>query len=175
MKQEYRDWIHKFAESKGGRVVYQCQEGATKMAEAFPELKIVKGFALPSEEGREGLPIAEMELEDRQLVWDPKMPFLNQHWWCVTGDGEVVDPTAAQFDWPTIIYVPHDEAIHGPCPTNKCMNCGEMAFTKEFSGACTKKCELSFGAYLEEENKQYDSPSHRSDVGAPDPEDDLPF
>jgi len=90
------------------------------MQEAFPELRRVAGFVGAQE-----------------------------HFWCVSPTGEIVDPTAGQFraepkadDYRE--FQPGDEVRVG-----KCMNCGEPIYAKVESldnpkhhrSACSHECE----------------------------------
>lgn len=60
-----------------------CEEATEAMIKTFPELTRVAGD-----------------------VWDPeKGPTTAEpHWWCQTAEGEIVDPTRAQFSWKRITY-----------------------------------------------------------------------
>lgn len=61
------------------------------------------------------------------------------HWWCVTPDGEIVDPTAKQFP-PGLEY----KEYTGPDPVGKCMWCGELVWNYDYgSSACSKDCLMS--------------------------------
>ena len=99
---KYDSWIESWLERNGavknggyGR----CRDAAEAMAGEFPELSIVKGH-----------------------VHCPPPWFKRGHWWCLSKDGDIVDPTAAQF--PCIFkYEPYTEG--DDVRLGKCMNCGE--------------------------------------------------
>jgi hypothetical protein len=68
------------------------------------------------------------------------------HWWCATPDGTIVDPTRKQFGDPGGDYVEYT----GPDPIGKCMECGELVWTREQSGssaACSRECLTALEAY----------------------------
>src|SRR6478609_5090804 len=100
----YGQWIAEYVTRCNGFVRGKCAEATAEMAQAFPELRRVAGFALAS--------------------WGD-----DQHWWCVAPDGSVVDPTAAQFGGVIFRYEEIELANpHRPIPTGACGNCGEPAF-----------------------------------------------
>ena len=68
--QECIEALHRFGEDPRGH----CAEWTAALAETFPELKRVRGFVTL----RTGL--------------------RRSHWWLETASGEIVDPTASQFD-----------------------------------------------------------------------------
>ena len=111
----------------------RCKQFALKMKEAFPELRVTNGFVT-------------------LLLYDEALT----HWWCVTPDGVIVDPTAGQYIWngtPIAEYEEitddHDERRF---PKVKCMECGEYYYVKpELNGTMhTKACESAFIADLNE-------------------------
>lgn len=90
----YIEWIHEHVKNDG---YGQCAEVTERMAQAFPELKRVRGHYY-------------------DIHWGERA-----HWWLVTPDGHIVDPTAAQF--PTQgrgHYELWDESEQEP--TGKCIN-----------------------------------------------------
>jgi len=103
----------------------QCAEATEKMVSDFPELKRVRGLADVKEP--HDLP-----------------PTRTPHWWCVTSDGNVVDPTAHQYPTHIIKYSEADED-KGP-PTGKCPNCGDLSYGGEY--LCSDKCNTEYMAYL---------------------------
>lgn len=79
-----------------------CAAATTKMVEAFPELKRVRGHYYCA-------------------VWGER-----EHWWCEL-NGTIVDPTAVQFPTKGIgRYIPWDEDAEEP--TGKCMECGDYCY-----------------------------------------------
>jgi hypothetical protein len=114
----YADWIAAFEQKCAARVLPEpcvatgvrgmCSPATLEMAAAFPELRRVRGHY----DGRE-------------------------HWWCETPEGEVIDPTAAQFRLGGT-YVEHT----GPEPVGKCLICGGYVWTP-YDGckeACSEFC-----------------------------------
>jgi hypothetical protein len=116
----YAQWIaaHVPADPTG-----TCREVTAAMGAAFPELKRARGYYLG----------AGMERR-----WP--------HWWLVTADGTIVDPTAAQ--WPDHgrgFYAERDESE--PEPTGKCSNCGEYCYEGR-SPCCSEACDREYHAYI---------------------------
>jgi hypothetical protein len=99
----------------------RCAGATEDMQEAFPELKRVRGYAVVQVPGK-------------------KWPYRIEHWWMVTPDGTVIDPTVCQFEGLTPTYEPLDEKLDWP--TGKCMECG--SFTYHGESFCTDECEESF-------------------------------
>lgn len=91
----YRCWIEEFVRTE--RLLGNCKTACEKMKVAFPELRIALGHVHDAAWGKRG------------------------HFWCVTPNNQIVDPTAAQF--PALLsyeeWKPGDEVLVG-----KCMNCG---------------------------------------------------
>ena|ERR1019366_3033477 len=104
-----------------------CGPATKEMVEAFPELKRAAGFA-------DGV----------------------EHFWCVAPDGEVVDPTGAQFGVCQIIeyspFKPGDEVRIGTC-----MECGSPILAavdtldnpNHHKTFCDKDCQTSFTTAVE--------------------------
>lgn len=124
----------------------RCQEAAHDMIEDFENLRIEKGYVI-------GISFSP---DDGLIIPYPRSI---QHWWCVDKKtGEIVDPTVAQFEGHVTIerYEPYDEKKHGPLPTGKCMNCGELLYGEGgSSNLCPPRrrqkmsyCERSFRAEL---------------------------
>lgn len=98
-----------------------CQSATKLMCDKFPELKRVSGWL----DGRD-------------------------HVWCVTSDGNIVDPTRAQYGLigEYVAWEPGDEVCVG-----KCMNCGEMIYrhVETLEGPreciCSDECHASYAAY----------------------------
>lgn len=127
--QEYDEWIRGYYERHGGFVRGKCQKAVEEMKAAFPELRIVAGFA--------------------HVSWGR-----DQHWWCIAPDGTVVDPTAAQFPLP-IRYEEldlNDPKTRERVPISKCMNCGKETYTSSLSAdMCSQTCADDFVAFLQKE------------------------
>ena len=89
--EKYQSWIEQYPNS----IHRRCEQVTLEMADAFPELVRIRGFAYVIESPTK-----------RQA-----------HWWLITPTGEIVDPTARQ--WAAIIeYEPIDESreLTGMCP-----------------------------------------------------------
>ena len=118
MEARYEDWVKANVEGDG---YGHCAEITEAMAEAFPELRRVRGhYYCP--------------------FWGERT-----HWWMETADGEIVDPTLQQF--PSLgmgAYVEWNDGDEQPI--GKCLNCGEYTFAskggdKNFcSDACSTAC-----------------------------------
>jgi len=103
----------------------QCAEATENMVGVFKELKRVRGLASVAEPY--DLP-----------------PTRTPHWWCVTPEGTIIDPTAHQYPTEILTYSEADES-KGP-PTGKCPNCGGLCYEGNY--LCSKKCDKEYMAYL---------------------------
>jgi len=110
----------------------QCAEATEEMVRVFTELKRVRGLASVAEPF--GL-----------------CPTKTPHWWCVTPEGTVVDPTAHQYPTYIVSYEESDES-KGP-PTGKCPNCGGLKYGSEY--LCSDKCSKEYLDYLNNPNKDF--------------------
>ena len=98
----------------------KCMEYTKALCDAFPELRRVCGFyTAPYYRGDNGYDV------------DVEAPG-QEHWWCVTPDGVIVDPTAAQFI-PGGEYIEFDDAIH-TIRLGRCMACGSDIYGKMSQG-----------------------------------------
>lgn len=117
MKADYQKWIaeHQPEDPRG-----QCVDTTLAMLAAFPELRRVRGHYLCPFEG-------------------PR-----PHWWLLTTDGEVIDPTVGQF-----VSRGHGEyeEYTGPEPTGHCLDCGALLFDGDTF--CGEDCFQSTKTYLE--------------------------
>jgi hypothetical protein len=120
----YATWIEAYVARQPHRFVRgHCYEATEEMVVAFPELKRVAGFVY-STFGRE------------------------QHFWCVTPDGTVVDPTKSQFQ---LVFnyeeldLSNPEVVAG-IPTGVCAQCGEDTYRGDT--CCSRGCELRYLAYV---------------------------
>lgn len=124
----YAQWIAKHFPTRGDAVA-ACASATAMMVKAFPELRRVRGYY----SGRE-------------------------HWWCETADGDVVDPTAAQYDSDGE-YAALDESK--PHPTGYCANrCGGYAWNH--ASYCSDECEEMHYAEMEADAAQINLGSTRS-------------
>jgi hypothetical protein len=94
---QYTIWIANFVSKN--RVLGTCKEACEQMVSAFPELRIARGHVNDACWGKRG------------------------HFWCVTPDKRIVDPTKSQFPAPMSYdeWKPGDEVLSG-----KCLNCGKQ-------------------------------------------------
>lgn len=121
MKNKYRDWIEKnILDSADGL----CLEWSGLMVQKFPELKLVEGDVCLLDGTKDG------------------------HFWCTDPDGNIIDPTACQYDNQIIKYVFEKY----PVPTGKCKICGEKTYYGFpcCSAPCfSKKCKEDFEWWYE--------------------------
>jgi hypothetical protein len=110
-----------------GDVTGQCQQWVTRMQDAFPELRIVRGHVRPY-----GVKIVGK-------------PHGYPHWWLITPDGQIIDPTREQFPWVRLTYEPWDESQNEP--TGKCLHCGEYCYNSE--ACCSQSCAHACEAYYQ--------------------------
>ena len=111
----YDEWIECVGHPEG-----RCKSVTLRMKIVFPELTRVRGHY-------------------HCWVWGKR-----EHWWLIDPDGEIVDPTAAQFpSHGAGIYAPWKEG--SPEPMGKCLNCGEYVYDGNF---CNDTCRRAFMADL---------------------------
>lgn len=115
----YARWIAAYAEERNGNLTAQCGVATQRLVKDHPELERVRGGV---------------------VLFTGNFA---HHWWCITPDGTIIDPTAAQFTG-IVSYHPRDESQ--PAPTGKCPNCGEYCY--DDNDFCSKRCERSYLAYL---------------------------
>ena len=116
MEQKYRTWIEQNVTETYGA----CAEVTEAMAETFPELTRTRGFYVCP-------------------AWGSR-----DHWWLTTLEGDIVDPTAAQFpSQGKGAYQPLNEGAEEP--TGRCMNCGKYVFGGH--GACSAECAEKLTEY----------------------------
>lgn len=108
MKNKYQDWID---ENILDTADILCLEWSGLMAQVFPELKLAEGSVLA----------------DDDRFW---------HFWCIDPDGEIVDPTACQFD--EIIRYRFEKY---PTATGICPVCGNNTYLG--NTCCSVPCYCS--------------------------------
>ena len=114
---EYNQWISRhYSTSLSART--KCEEATEQMVNDFPELTRVRG---------------EIEVEEPYNL-PPTKTF---HWWCVTGENIIVDPTGHQYPTKILKYIPVD--LDKGTPTGKCMHCGSITYNHKY--VCCKNCE----------------------------------
>jgi len=108
----YSEWIEHVGHPEG-----RCEEVTLQMQVVFPELKRVRGhYYCPA--------------------WGER-----EHWWLVDPEGDIVDPTKAQF--PSYGCGTYIAWVEGdPEPTGMCLNCGEYVY--DGSRHCNEACRRTF-------------------------------
>jgi hypothetical protein len=120
MSEQYDLWISEHYGSHE-KAYGACAEATLAMQRAFPELTRVRGHYYC-------------------LAWGER-----QHWWLTDADGQIVDPTAAQF--PSAGHGIYEPWIEGADePTGKCPNCGGLIYGG--GSVCSDDCARSYEAYL---------------------------
>ena len=123
MDHDYAAWMRQHVQ---GDVTGRCVKWTHRMAEVFPALSLVRGHVLPiGEPPPTGSPQGYV------------------HWWLVTHDGTIVDPTAAQYPW-ALQYIPWTEGQDEP--TGRCAQCGGDAYG--WRVCCTPACSLAYAAAI---------------------------
>ena len=119
----YLRWIAEHVTDPHG----QCMEITERMAAAFPELRRVRGHYVCPYQG-------------------PR-----PHWWLITPDGTVLDPTKEQF----VSQGCHGtyEPYEGPEPTGECLNCGALVYGAETF--CNSNCTSDFTLTIEDTLRAY--------------------
>jgi hypothetical protein len=118
MATTYREWI---AANVTGNVFGKCYDWSCDMADAFPELRLVRGHYYCT-------------------AWGERA-----HWWLVAPDGSIVDPTAEQFPSRGAgEYIELD--LNAPVPTGKCLNCGELVYQGD--SVCSPECYAATVSFL---------------------------
>lgn len=111
----YQEWIEANVADPYGR----CEEATAQMAEAFPELRRVRGHYYC-------------------FAWGER-----QHWWMEDAEGNVVDPTAAQF--PSGGRGHYEEWDGSPLPTGSCPQCSNPVY--DGGTCCSEACHAAYVAY----------------------------
>lgn len=113
----YETWTAAYLARNNNFVRGKCQTAVKEMCAAFPELRPARGFVT--------------------CYWGE-----DQHWWCVTPNGDIVDPTATQFGG-TVMYEELDMSNprhRDRVPIGKCAYCGALTFARSYS---QDFCEVS--------------------------------
>lgn len=126
---KYQEWIETHHKDPR-KVLSKCAEVTKEMLMAFPELIRTNGFILLFGEEKERM-----------------------HWWLKTVSGEVIDPTAHQYDvFQTKIINYREIDDQDPArlyKQSKCMNCGEYYYiTPGLKYMHNAKCEKEFSDYM---------------------------
>jgi hypothetical protein len=124
----YAAWIETLVPT-GNQAYGACSVITARMVAVFPELRRARGHYLCP-------------------FWGPR-----EHWWCVTADGGIVDPTAHQFPsarkYPGSADGKYEEFVDGsPEPIGKCMECGAYCWAgrSPSSSACSPECARALEA-----------------------------
>ena len=120
MNTDHRAWIAVHVGNKPEDAYGHCAWATLAMLVAFPDLIRVRGqYVCP--------------------IWGER-----DHWWLTTPEGQIVDPTAAQFpSRGTGDYVPWIEGT--PEPTGMCPNCGENCY--DGHTCCSDSCNSAYARY----------------------------
>lgn len=119
----YCDWIAAYVEQQDGALLGKCSAACNEMILVFPELKIIRGHVYDAYWGKRG------------------------HFWLVTEDGKIIDPTRGQFPARSIQYEAWDPSV--PVRVGKCMECGVEIFKcvatldekPQVESVCSEECE----------------------------------
>lgn len=125
MFNKYIQWIIDNVPQKPSDVYGKCKLWCDKMIEVFPELILTRGHFHCTEWGK------------------------REHWWLVTTNGNIIDPTIQQF--PSYIFATSDcyevWDESKPEPVGKCLNCGSYVFPPR-THHCCDECEKENLKYL---------------------------
>lgn len=129
MKPEHAAWIAAYLDERQGIIRGMCGHATDEMVKSFPELTRTGGFVHHDNGG------------------------ITEHWWCVTSDGEVVDPTAAQFATGSLRYEefdPADQEHRENVRVGRCLNCGMDLYgaDRKMTDLCDEDCRAEFAASL---------------------------
>lgn len=117
IKPEHAAWIAERYSTRD-KAYCRCDSATAAMVDAFPELRRVRGYYAT----------------------------FTEHWWCEDAEGNIVDPTAAQFSGQGSYQELTDEEVEQHVPSGVCMDCGDPVYR----GAtfCSESCERATRAYL---------------------------
>ena len=124
MNSRYSSWIKDMYPTKKS-AFRKCDEATKKIVKEFPELKRVRGT------------IKVLELGGYS-------PTETTHYWCVTKEGKIIDPTGHQYPTEILEYKEYDESLGEP--SGICPNCGELRYSD--SHFCSEKCSREYLSYL---------------------------
>jgi hypothetical protein len=148
---DYARWMADYVTSVGGhkKTHGKCGAATTSMVEAFPELRAVYGHI--------------------ETSWGRR-----SHWWCVTPDGDVLDPTIGQFD---ALFGEYEELLEGDDERlGKCMNCGDEIWGPRGQDICncicSRRCAEVFNREQMGEELPADHPGKYIKDMRPTPEED---
>lgn len=114
----YAEWIADYVASVDGHTLGKCGHATEAIKLQFPELRLACGFA--------------------HCAWGPR-----QHWWCVTPDGVIVDPTVSQFPGSAVFEYeeldPKDPTTRARIPTGPCYWCDKDCF-EPWHSVCSQEC-----------------------------------
>lgn len=133
MEEKYKSWIIKI-KSEYNVLTGLCGSISRKMIENFPELRLARGYFIDDYGAK------------------------HSHWWCVSSDGIIIDPTVDQFksnfEISAARYEEYDELKHGPLPIGRCYDCGSYIYAEDqgedysSSNFCNIECEKNTMEYL---------------------------
>lgn len=148
---KYAAWIEAHDYGRG-----DCALASEEMCRSFPELRKVRGWFL--------INLPEGGLSEANLQMIRRGEYGLEHWWCVTQEGDIVDPTLIQFDsisytrrliglsWLGLFqqfsegitadqYVQFREEVDSE-PVGRCMCCGGYVwdYSSGSASACSAEC-----------------------------------
>lgn len=129
MKAKYSNWIKKHYPTPQS-AINQCSQACEKLRNDFPELIITNG-------------LIQVGIEKDQ----------RSHWWARTINGEIIDPTAHQYEafGSSIIFyteITDDHDLRN-FEEGRCSNCGEHYFIGKDNWNCSTTCSSScFKSYV---------------------------
>lgn len=123
---DYAAWIAAYvSQQPHGFVRGKCQDAVYEMLKEFPVLRAARG-------------LVHWSITARSIV--------DQHWWCVTPDGVIIDPTVSQFAH-SLTPLRYEElditkvVDRDKVPIGRCMNCGEPTYRRSIShNICSERC-----------------------------------
>lgn len=125
MLSKYRDWIRERGLYDSEKAIGRCADVTAEMVKDFPELVRVRGWYVCPMTGE------------------------RPHWWCMTADEEVVDPTVSQFPTAGQFAEYRMIAAGEPVPVGKCMECGGWCYDGSLLPFCCPDHEEAFRKAVE--------------------------
>ena len=131
LKTKYTVWIEAYVLRQNDVLLGKCRSACEEMLLIFPELKIVRGHIYDAYWGKRG------------------------HFWLVTEDGTIIDPTRGQFPARSIQYEAWDPSV--PVRVGKCQECGVEIFKcvetldekPKVESVCSPECEQQLREYYD--------------------------
>jgi hypothetical protein len=127
----YSAWIKAYVLRQNDALLGKCRPACEEMLLTFPELKIVRGHVYDAYWGKRG------------------------HFWLVTEDAKIIDPTRGQFPARSIQYEAWNPDV--PVRVGKCQECGTEIFKcvetlnekPKVESVCSAECEQKLRNYYD--------------------------